>query len=402
MDENQNQQNFGGMSNNQGMPDQGQGRPSMPPPPPPPEITLRTMQSDIESVRQSGGENPMPKPFTPPELKKQPVMELDDLSKEEGMIKPASGDGVIPPSEPKKSKAKAIILILVSLLLVGAVVYIGYAYVYPNFIAKPSISLTTPPPDNAIVTPAPVVETTPVPEPLPVATTTSELATTTPEIATTTGIIATTTVETATTTATIPPPAPVKLPHVSLLVSQPEMSAQIAITASSTLSSIKDSLIAEAGNKPQTVTAVKEIVFTSELGQPAFADVLSMILPEFTAAELSPLFKGDFTTVMTYDKDGTWLGFVAQLSDGVSSTTAKIAMAKLEKSASLANLYLQAPGIQSTAGFKAGTANNLATRYISFAKTGASLNYGWTNNNLFVMSGSYNGMKALLTKLGIQ
>ncbi|MHB9019307.1 MAG: hypothetical protein ACYC3G_00315, partial [Minisyncoccota bacterium] len=113
MDENLNQQNWGGISNN--------GRP-VPPPPPPPEITLRTMQSDIESIKQSGGENPIPKPFTPPEIKNQNNMELEDLSKEEGMIKPNNAEGVVPPSEPPKKKLKIFILITVLLLVIAGAV----------------------------------------------------------------------------------------------------------------------------------------------------------------------------------------------------------------------------------------------------------------------------------------
>lgn len=388
MDENQNQQNWGGMNNNQGQGTPGQGRPSMPPPPPPPEITLRTMQSDIESVKQSGGESPMPKPFTPSELNKQPTMELDDLSKEEGMIKPGDGEGVIPPSEPKKSGMKVVILIAVLVLVLAAAAYIGYAYVYPIF-AKPAISLNTPPVATQTI---PVVETIAVLEVLPATTPLELLSTTTGEAALP---------ESATTTEVIPA-APIKLLHASYLVSQPEMTAQISITSTSTLANIRDSLVVESNNKPSVQTALKEVVLTSELGQPLFSDILQMFLPDLSTTTISSLFEDDFTMVITYDQNGAWLGMVAKLKATADLASAKTEMAKLEASKNLVNLYLQNSGTQSTAGFKDGKANNTATRYVSFSKTGASLNYGWTNNNLFAMSGSYNGMKALLTKLGIQ
>jgi hypothetical protein len=353
------------------------------------------MQSDMESVKQSGGESPVPKPFTPPELNKQSTMELEgDLSKEEGMIKPGQGEGVIPPSGPKKSGMKAVILIIVLILVLAAAAYVGYVYVYPMF-AKPAISLN----NSSSVVPPPA-ETAPVSE--VVSTTTSELSATT----TAAGVSSesTTTSEIATSTATtteITPAAPIMLPHASLLISQPDMIAKISLNASSTLISLKSALVAEAANKPQTITAIKEVILSNETGQPAFADIFSMFLPEFTSSGIGSLFNQDFTTVITYDKDGSWLGFVAKLNNGVDLATAKNAMTKLEKSASLANLYLSDPGKPASA-FKDGSANGLPMRYLSFAKTGASLNYGWTATNLFVISDSYNGMKALLTKLGIQ
>ncbi|MCL5017607.1 MAG: hypothetical protein M1155_03070 [Patescibacteria group bacterium] len=395
MDENFNQQNWGGVNNGQGVPDQGAGRP-MPPPPPPPEITLRTMQSDIESVKQSGGESPTPKPFTPPELNKQPLSAMpgNNLSSDDGMIRPGQGDGVIPPSAPKKSGAKAAILIIVLILVLAAAAYVGYVYVYPMF-AKPVVSLN----NQVATTTVPSVENTVIPETLP--TTTPESLATTTDNGSLPSQLATTSEGVATGTTEIAPITPIILPHASLLISQPDATATISLIASSTLASIKSLLVAEAANKPQMASAVKEVILTNQTGQPAFADIFSTFLPEFSSAELGSLFAEDFTTVMTYDKDGVWLGFVARLNNLTNLAVAKNTMSKIEHSANLANLYLSDPGKPALA-FKDGTANGIPVRYLSFGKTGASLNYGWTNSGLFVISDSYNGMKALLTKLGIQ
>jgi hypothetical protein len=282
-------------------------------------------------------------------------------------------------------------------LVLAAAAYVGYVYVYPMF-AKPAISLNTPPVNSNEASEASVSsENSIVPE--IISTTTAELTSTTTEQATSSEE-STTTAEVATTTEIAPVP-PVVLPHASLLVSQPEMTAHIVLNASSTLASMKSALITEANNKPQTTTAVKEIVFSNENGQPVFADIFSMFLPDFSAASLNSIFAKDFTTVMTYDKDGVWLGFVAKLNPGVDPSMAKTTMMGLEKSSNLANLYLQNPGKQAAA-FKTGSANNLSVKYLPFANAGASLNYGWTPGNLFVISDSYNGIKAILTKLGIQ
>jgi hypothetical protein len=383
MDENLNQQNWGGMSNNNG---------SMPPPPPPPEITLRTMQSDIESIKQSGGENPIPKPFTPPEIKNQANMELGDLSREDGMIKPNNGEGVVPPSEPPKKKFKIFILITVLILVIAGAVFAGYKFIYPMF--KPVLPVNVPQ-EQPVVIPEniPVVENT-EPEVLPPL---SEEATSTQE-------------ELATTTATTTPeivPAPVVVvmkQHATLLTTPADSVVSLILPTSTPVSliSLKEALSAEAANKPSTAVALKEVALSNQDGQLVFADTLSAFLPAFTSVELAPLFEDDFTGVIFYDDNGTWFGMIAKLKDGADLAAAKASINKLEKFTDLVNLYIQDPGTMAAAGFKDGKANSVVTRYVGFSKTGASLNYGWTGNNLLVISTSYNGAKAMLTKLGVQ
>ncbi|MDO8443175.1 MAG: hypothetical protein Q7S81_02885 [bacterium] len=364
MDENFNQQGLGGANNS--------GRP-MPPPPPPPEITLRTMQSDMESIKQSGGENPIPKPFTPPEIKKQNNMELEDLSREEGMIKPGNGEGVVPPSEPPKKKLKIFILIAVLILVIAGSVFAGYMYIYPMF--KPAIVPVVP--EIPVAIPEPEV----LPEVLPPV---EELApVVVPEV--------------------IPTPEPIVLKqHISLLVSPADLSVPLTLSTTTSLTSIKELLIAEAANKPAAATALKEIALSDQGGQLVFADTLPMFLPALTSVELAPLFEEDFTSVISYDSNGAWFGMIAKLKEGADIVAAKALTAKLETSVDFSNLYIQNPAAKVGANFKDGKANNLATRYMSFTQTGASLNYGWTSNNLLVISTSYNGIKAMLTKLGVQ
>lgn len=381
MEENLNQQNWGGMKSNTGSV----------PPPPPPEITLRTMESDLSSIKQTGGENPVPKAFTPPEVQKQNNMELEDLSREEGMIKPNSGDGVIPPSEPPKKKLKIFILITVLILVIAGAAFAGYKYIYPMF--KPVMEVPQPQPvtvpESLPIAEAPLPEVAiPLPEatlPLPEGTLPIGETPIIPE------------------PEQVPVIAPVVLkPHVSLLVSAADSVASLTLSASTSLVSIKELLTAESANKPETATALKEVALSDQGGQLVFSDTLPMFLTAFTSIELAPLFDEDFTSVIFYDSNGAWPGMVAKLKDGADAAAAKTLMAKLETSADLKNLYIGDPGTPAVAGFKAGSANNLALKYLSFSKTGASLNYGWTSNNLLVVSTSYNGVKAILTKLGVQ
>lgn len=380
MDENLNQQNWGGIANN--------GRP-VPPPPPPPEITLRTMQSDIESIKQSGGENPIPKPFTPPEIKNKNNMELEDLSKEEGMIKPNNAEGVIPPSEPPKKKLKVFILITVLILVIAGAVFVGYKYIYPMF--KPALQVSQ---EQPAVIPENVVPVTEIPMPGSPA---SEVVPPVSEVIPPVEELP------APTPETTPVPTPVVLKqHVSLLVTSADSIVPLILTASTSLVSIKDLLTAEAANKSATATSLKEVTLADQGGQLVFADTLPMFLSSFTSTELAPLFDEDFTSVIFYDVNGAWFGMIAKPKEGADIAAVKTLMSKLESSTDLANLYIQAPGTPAVVGFKSGSANNLPLKYLSFSKTGASLNYGWTSNNLLVISTSYNGVKAMLTKLGVQ
>ncbi|MHB9019625.1 MAG: hypothetical protein ACYC3G_01970, partial [Minisyncoccota bacterium] len=277
---------------------------------------------------------------------------------------------------------------------IAGAVFVGYKYIYPMFKPALQVSQEQPAviPENVIPeNVAPVTEIPmpgspesevipPVSEVIPPV---EELPAPIPE--------------------TVPVPAPVVLKqHVSLLVTSADSVVPLTLSSSTSLVSIKELLTAEAANKPAIATSLKEVALSDQGGQLVFADTLPMFLSSFTSAELASLFDEDFTSVIFYDVNGAWFGMIAKPKEGTDIAATKTLISKLESSTDLANLYIQAPGTPAVAGFKSGSANNLALRYLSFSKTGASLNYGWTSNNLLVISTSYNGVKAMLTKLGVQ
>ncbi|MDD5430746.1 MAG: hypothetical protein PHP03_00750 [Candidatus Pacebacteria bacterium] len=367
--DNPNQQNWPNPNNlNNPNPNAGNERP-MPPPPPPPEITLRTMQSDIDTTKKSGGEGPTAQPFSPSVISAQQIaksepqdskIELSAFSKED--------TGGLPPSSPiiseqpvKSGGSKAVLWIVLAVILAIGVGVVGYFFVFPKFFPTVAVNLPleTPPVTPPVTTP-PVIP----PEIPPVATTT-------------------------------PPEAPpVLAPHVSLFKTPADSQMPVNLTEL-TAAAIKTGLSSQNGM--EATSTIKEIAISDTNGQVDFIQYMPLLISSFSTTTLSSYFESDFTNFVFYDKNGAWYGLVAKLKTDANLEQAKTLMAKIEKATDLKNLFILDPGTKSTAGFKAGTAG---FRYLSYSKTGASLNYGWTTDNLFVISTSYNGLKSAMTKLG--
>lgn len=128
------------------------------PPPPPPEIGIRTMKSDLESIRQSGGEAPTPQVFIPEELKpkipppaiKEPeaetVLNVPGYTGPEKPIFESQPAISIPKSAlapinqsrqtaaiPKKSALKIIALIVGAIIVLAGLGLLGYYVIFPLF-----------------------------------------------------------------------------------------------------------------------------------------------------------------------------------------------------------------------------------------------------------------------------
>lgn len=125
------------------MPDGRQG----PPPPPPPQIDIRTMASDAESLKSTGGLGTQPKTFSPADLAKEPVFTSEITS-------PAGAAHAPKVSGKKMGLVAGAAAVLV---LAGAV---GYFFVWPLFSGKETPQVTE-------VTPPPLLPVKPTPPPAP-------------------------------------------------------------------------------------------------------------------------------------------------------------------------------------------------------------------------------------------
>ncbi len=353
-----------------------------PPPPPPPEINLRTMNSDIQSMKETGGSNPIPKSFTPPEIIKPqapiapkytppssmpaapkptfvpPPTNFSSVPKTVSPAQFATSEELNKPSDVKvlsesesesgKPKAAKRIALLGSVIVVGVIfALLGYYVIFPKLY---------PPQTPAPVTYQPQEQT-------PAQTETPQPETTTPEART-------------------------PFTHSSLL-KVTDASADVTLPAIS-LSAITNALLQEA-DKVASPGALVEVAFKDAISAVPAGAFLSALLPD-VASQITSYIEQDFTTALYYDAKGAWPVFVLKAKANTSAQQGVITAA-IESSTNLKNLYVSDPGTAGT--FKTGQVGGNASRYLSYSNPGASLNLIWKNNS-FIISSSYDAAKRVV------
>ncbi len=357
-------------NNNQGPAGLPPSPPSQPkpPPPPPPEITIRTMKSDLDALKETGGTPPTPKPYTPPELQRETPRpptpppppskiapaEFETPNEEPGAETPSPA---IEEEPTAKFNMRKILLWGGATVIIVGIGLLGYFVVFPWLF--PPETPTPPPPVVTPPTETPELPEIPGPEE------------TLPEI----------------------PSAETPLIHQSLLLS-PDGTSAIQLTAVNR-QSISSALQAES-QKTNPDGSLIEIVVNDIDGQASAQELLAALLPE-TSSEIAGLFEEDFTLALYYDSNGVWPVYILKLSLEASIVEAQAATAGLEQSLNLSNFFISSPGSQSGA-FRDGQANGRATRYTTFSQPGAALNLAWADDK-FIISTSYNGLREALTNL---
>lgn len=308
------------------------------------EVDLRTAQSDLESLKQSGGLEAGPKTFSPADLEKGPGLAFT-------LETPAETEAA---SQSKKLERK-IIIGLIGLAAIGLIV-IAVFFIRPMFSPRQPASPVVP----AVESP-PQKETTPP-------------------------------VETPATEA----PAP----HVSFFLSVPPDAVETISVAKEGFN-FKESLGSLAGEP--TATSVKEIIFTlGEAGQPlSFATILSSVLTDLDRAKIEEIFEADATVFVYFDEKGAWPGIIAKVKDGVSEESINNFSQAIEGSDKLAEFFLKPPGTPKE--FQDGNVDNRPVRFAGFTNRGFVFDYGWFKKDertYFMISTSYNGMKEAVRRAG--
>lgn len=315
--------------------------PSIPGTPPPPDIGIRTMASDLSSLKSSGGLEAKPTTFKPEEFNKEPIFEI---------AKPEKGaEGAVKTIQPKTRRVNIFIVlgIIGFVILAGLVIYF---FVMPLIFPKENPTTELP---GAVETPQVEVEPVPVVSPLI---------------------------------------------HQSYFIT-PAVSAIAMNVNSLNLAEINSALNDSAADTQQKT--VKEVTLTVSGEVPQAADFLSIAFPELNRDFLNASFEKDFTAFLYRDANGSWPGYVFRLNPNSSLDQVAATMANIETSQNISGLYLSNV-VPNSAGFKDGLkVGNVSARYLAMNAPGASFNYVWFNNHL-VASTSFDGFREALKLLGSQ
>jgi len=353
-------------------------------------VGVRSMQSDMESVRQSGGEQPQstiinapplssqkepapPAPIAPPpsspvsepggnespHVSSAPVVEKDI---------PASPEAVEETPKAPSSFSLRTILLIVGIVVAAAVVGYGAYYLVSSLRSEPAVNVL-----QQSQTQFPVEQQTQ---------------------------------ESQDTQEPQEPAQPQEQPLVhSSLITNPTASFQIAV-ASPSLAEFVGGIATTTTPTSAAAGSVSDLSFSDENGALIESStLLGAFLPQASVA-ITPLVQRDATAWVYYDKvGGKKLGFIFSLKEEVLSDQAvPIVQSAIEATpADIANLFLSSTTVPASPEFKEGQVENLPVRFLVFdAKKGQVFEYGWLTSGAstyLVLTTSYNQMVDIVTRL---
>ena len=385
------QQNQYGSQNQFGMSGAGQSQSSpepavgggqgVPPPPSPDErVSVRTMASDMQSVKETGGQMPQSQivdapsiPSLSPDTSAPAVsaapLATPNIQELAPAIDPASntplvvsGDPVVGTSGTGGSKTKTI-FIAVGAAVVAIGLGFGAYYLVTSLVGSSSS---------------------------PVATSSSN---------------------TLPATQTTTPPAPVQQPtvippmtHVSLLLA-PTQSETVTVSPGGDPALLRAAVAAlgVAGNLP--VGGVRDLAMVDASSSPVQSPtVLAAYFPSF-GSSLSGVVGPDFTSWFYLDKTGgSKLGFIFKLTPAAQTATTTIAQYIESNPADLANLFLATTTAPQSPVFKDGLVAGVRVRFLAYnTKLGRVLEYGFITGSdgsmYLILATSYNQMVDIIGRL---
>ena len=337
------------------------------------KFDLRTMSSDIASMKESGGG--APRPYVPP----PPVRSREESPVVgSGQMRPGAPPSGIafapekmasvptPPFQPKpaplgqktaapmKKKSSGLFYGLLVVVVVAGLAALGYFFIYPAFFGeKAATEPEAGAPATTLLPEAPLVETPP-----PV--------------------------------VEAPPPPQTPATHVSLFKTPADETISANVPNAPDPTFLRNVIQNETSGTPK----LKEFVLTSSVGGAFQTGELFFVL--FSRLETG-LFENDPTVFVYTAQSGSYPGLALRAKLGVNLEDAKTtAASQIESSPEITNIFLSNPPASSGA-WKSGTADGVATRYVVLG-SGFAFNYGWVGNVL-VMSASYDGVKEAAKKL---
>ena len=174
-----------------------------------------------------------------------------------------------------------------------------------------------------------------------------------------------------------PAPPPI-IPVYTSLFTTPANFVERYTIENITLESLKQALFASLTGEPARAAArdkmIREVIISRANGAPlVFSSFLSMFLPDIGFERVSTIFEDNFTLFI---HENRFIGFIAQTK--IEATPAELIdfSASLEASFNLGNFYITRPGTQSM--FTDSVLGGNLIRKVSFADaSGQDFHYGW-------------------------
>ncbi len=391
MDNNPNPYNF---------PDSQNQSSNVPPPPPSmdSQVGVRSMQSDLESVKQSGGEAPQSQIINAPELpdmgQQQPVAQNPQTNfQSQNYATPETPAQQTPPvsSEPMPSfsqasyqpsdgqpalnskpglNLKTILFIVLGLVVAGGIGYGAY-YLVSGMSSSPQISIPTA--SNNTTSTLPLL-------PPPVTQTSTPTSTPVSNV------------------PVIPP-----LVHQSLILNPTK--AQTLVINPVDLPDFQ-SVVASSSKEKMLVASVKDLAFVDASSTPIESTQFLKSYFPVESQMLSQVFDRDFTSWLYYDKTGgAKFGVVLKLKSSVSLDQASSSLGSILENgySDVKNLFVSTTTVPSKIEFKGGIISGVSVRYLVYdLKTAKVFEYAWMTaggNNYLVMATSYNQMADIIKRL---
>ena len=386
----------------QASPDSGAGSQQGVPPPPPStdeRVSVRTMASDIQSVRETGGQmpqsqmvnapeipamspdaltfSPVPTPAPTPEPTPAPaqtqampgVSGVDSVIMNAAAPEPAASlspdSGLLAVTPVATGSKTKTILFVVGAIVLAALLGFGAYYLVVSLTGSSSV--------------APVATSSPQ---LPVA-----VSTTTP--------------------SSTPPQQPTVIEpakHVSLILA-PTQTEAVELLSGSGAAAIRSAIASAAGEPGLSPGDVKDLSITDASSSPVQSSViLPAYFPSF-GPSLGGLIEPDFTSWIYFDKTGgSKLGFIFKLTAAAQSATTTIGQYIESNPADLANLFLATTTVPKAPVFKDGLVGGVHVRFLAYnVKLGRVIEYGFLTGSdgsvYLLMATSYNQMVDIINRL---
>ncbi len=353
--------------------------PSVPPPPSGQEqVGIRTMESDAESIHQSGGEQPQSQIIDAGNSFSKPSQPNNTFSFQPPFQQPGPSDSPSfsqgpAPEEKKPSSTGRTILIIVGIVVVAVAVGFGVFYLVQSLNSTPAV-----PTETTTSASLPVSSTTPE---------SNSAATTSPiqEV--------------------VLPPAPAALVHASVFGSS---SVESVVLASTDLSGVKSAIASSSQAQKLVSGSIKDLAFVTNVSgssTPVEATTIVGALFPSISSGLSSLIDRDITPWLYGDKSGgNKLGLVIPLKDGVTGDQVKTAFSALESNPQdVLNIFIPTVKLPTTQTFKEGLIGEVMVRYLAISTSNQQVfeyvPVSVSGKGYLVITSSYNQMVDVLKRL---